>query len=420
MKTNRKIIAALAGNPNCGKTTLFNQLTGSNQYVGNWSGVTVEKKSGMVKNSSVDFELVDLPGIYSLYPYSMEEIVSRDFIIKQSPNLILNIVDGTNIERNLYLSLQLMELSVPMVIAVNMIDDVQAKGGEIYCEKLSKILNVPVVPISAKKGTNLNLLIETCLETADTNYNNIIKYDNNTQFALDSIKNYLKDKKQNEIPIDYAASKLLEGSKSIKKSLTLDSNDYEIINSIIKNYEKTSQYGDKETMVADARYKFIENATKISVLKPEHNDKENISDKIDKVLTNKYLAIPIFVLIMYLMFSLTFGWPGTALSDAIEYFFSDIISPFIENLLQTASAPGWTEALLVDAVIGGVGGILVFLPQISILFLCLSLLEDSGYMARAAFITDRLLSKLGLSGKSFIPMLMGFGCTTPAVMAART
>ncbi len=412
------ISVALAGNPNCGKTTLFNALTGSNQYVGNWAGVTVEKKSGETADGK--FEIVDLPGIYSLSPYSMEEIVTRNYIIREKPKAIINIIDGTNIERNLYLTVQLTELGIPMVLAVNMMDDVKAHGGSVDCCLLSKLLGMPVVPISARRGDNIKEIL-TQLEYA-VKANSVppeINFDRPTQNALNSIYAEIYDSSR-DIPYAFYASKILEGDEKAIEELSLSPQQRERLEEIAHKYEESGSYGDRETMLADARYRFIEDAVSRCVVKGEDPDKLTVSEKIDMIVTNRFLALPIFLLIMGFIFALTFGPVGTFLSDLIEKFFSGVLSPAVERLLVSAEAPQWTISMLTDGIIGGVGGVLTFLPQIAILFMCLSFLEDSGYMARAAFVTDRFLRRLGLSGKSFIPMLMGFGCTTPAVMAART
>lgn len=410
---------ALVGNPNCGKTTLFNVLTGSNQYVGNWAGVTVEKKTGFTKEGSLN--IVDLPGIYSLSPYSLEEKISMEYIINENPDAIINIIDGTNIERNLYLTVQLIELRKPMVIAVNMMDDVKAKGGSIDCEYLSNLLGMPVIPISARHNENIDSIV--------SELNKVIKakaippeinYDYKTQNALNSIYSSIVRNCEMDVPYSFYAGKLLEGDKETSKFLKLKDWQISEVEKVVLDYEKTSKYGDREAMLADARYTFIEELVRKTVVKGNEENELGISDKIDLVVTNRFLAIPIFLLIMGTTFGLTFGPVGTFLSDLIDKLFSNVLSPLVEKGLEVALAPEWTRSLIVDGIIGGVGGILTFLPQIAILFLCLSLLEDSGYMARAAFITDRFLRKLGLSGKSFIPMLMGFGCTTPAVMATRT
>lgn len=410
---------ALVGNPNCGKTTLFNALTGSNQYVGNWAGVTVEKKTGLTKDRKLN--IVDLPGIYSLSPYSLEEKISMNYVTNENPDAIINIIDGTNIERNLYLTVQLIELKIPMVIAINMMDDVKAKGGSIDCDYLSKLLGMPIIPISARHNENIDEII--------TQLNKVIQaksiapeinYDFKTQNALNSIYSVIVKNCRMDIPYSFYAAKLLEGDTEAPKSLELKDNQIKEIEEIVSGYEKTSEYGDREAMLADARYKFIEEVVKKTVVKGINKDNLTVSDRIDLIVTNRVLAIPIFLLIMGTIFGLTFGPVGTFLSGLIDALFTKGLSPLVSKGLALAQSPEWTRSLIVDGIISGVGGILTFLPQIAILFLCLSLLEDSGYMARAAFITDRFLRKLGLSGKSFIPMLMGFGCTTPAVMATRT
>lgn len=410
---------ALVGNPNCGKTTLFNALTGSNQYVGNWAGVTVEKKTGFTKDKKLN--IVDLPGIYSLSPYSMEEKISKNYVLKENPDAIINIIDGTNIERNLYLTVQLIELKIPMVIAVNMMDDIKAKGGSIDCEYLSKLLGIPVIPISAKRNENIDSIVDEVKKVIKAQaFPPEINYDYKTQNALNSIYSVIVRKCRMDIPYSFYAAKLLEGDKETPKILDLKEQQISQIEKIVSDYEKTSEYGDREAMLADARYKFIEEIVKKTVVKGKDEEELTVSDKIDLVVTNRFLAIPIFLLIMGTIFGLTFGPIGTFFSDLIDKFFTEGLAPLVNKGMTVAAAPEWTRSLFVDGIISGVGGILTFLPQIAILFLCLSLLEDSGYMARAAFITDRFLRRLGLSGKSFIPMLMGFGCTTPAVMATRT
>ncbi|MGN1481840.1 ferrous iron transport protein B [Porcipelethomonas sp.] len=411
---------ALIGNPNCGKTTLFNILTGSNQYVGNWAGVTVEKKTGKLKNS--DYNVVDLPGIYALSPYSIEEKVTQEFLLKENPDAIINIIDGTNFERNMYLTVQLIELNKPMVIAVNMMDDVTAAGGNIDCEYLSELIGIPFIPISARKNENVEKVIEEIHHVINHQHKPCeIDYNRTTRNALNQIYSVIVDKdKTDSEPYPYFASKFLEGDYSVEKYLPVTDEQKNEIKKIAEDYEQRSPYQDREALVADARYHYIEELVKKAVIKKKKSDKPTVSDKIDRIVTNRILAFPIFLLIMMCMFMLTFGSVGTFLSDAIENLFNNIISPGLSSALVAVNAPSWTIRLVCDGIIGGVGGVLVFLPQIAILFLCLSLLEDSGYMARAAFLTDRFLRKLGLSGKSFIPMLMGFGCTTPAVMAART
>lgn len=411
---------ALIGNPNCGKTTLFNILTGSNQYVGNWAGVTVEKKVGKLKNT--DYNVVDLPGIYALSPYSIEEKVTQDFLLNENPDAIINIIDGTNFERNMYLTVQLIELNKPMVIAVNMMDDVRASGGNIDCEYLSELFGIPFIPISARKSENVDKVIEEIHHVINHQHKPCeIDYNRLTRNAINSIYAVIVDKNEPDSKAyPYFASKFLEGDFSVEKYFPLTDEQRENIEEIAKDYEQRSPYNDREALVADARYRYIEELVRKTVVKKKASEKPSVSDKIDRIVTNRVLAFPIFFLIMMGMFMLTFGSVGTFLSDLIEKLFNNFLSPQILNLLELANAPEWTQRLICSGIIGGVGGVLVFLPQIAILFLCLSLLEDSGYMARAAFLTDRFLRKLGLSGKSFIPMLMGFGCTTPAVMAART
>ena len=418
---------ALTGNPNSGKTTLFNLYTGSNQYVGNWAGVTVEKKEGSLSYGGEPITLVDLPGIYSLSPYSMEEIITRSVLIDERPDVLIDIIDGSNIERNLYLAVQLMELSVPLVLAVNMMDEVEAKGDRLDCNKLSKLLGVPVIPITARKAKNTQLLLDTAVELARTqDYNprspvGNIRYDNTTAQAIRDIYALLwEESRLRELPLWFYASKLLEGDQRATETLKLDKKTLEQVERLVQSYEATSPYGDRETMLADARYKAITAIIGKTMVKQGAEGSLSLSDKIDLVVTNRVLALPIFLLIMFVIFAATFGPVGSFFSDGIEYLLGEVLGGRVTALLDAAQAPGWTYGLLVDAIIGGVGGVLTFLPQIMILFTCLSLLEDSGYMARAAFIMDRLLHKIGLTGKSFIPMLMGFGCTTPAVMAART
>ncbi|MEG2536968.1 MAG: ferrous iron transport protein B [Hydrogenoanaerobacterium sp.] len=414
---------ALAGNPNCGKTTLFNELTGSNQYVGNWAGVTVEKKEGKASYNGTELLINDLPGIYSLSPYTMEEVCARDYIMHDDPDVIINIIDGTNIERNLYLTIQLMELGRPMIIAVNMMDDVEQKGETIDCDRLAALLGVPVLPIVARKGEGLTRLLDETVKIASSTepQPHHIEYDYKTQNAISSILLILTENTQtSDHHIQFYASKLLEADASIADILKLTESQRERIEAVVKAYEATSEYGDRDTMLADARYSYITKLVGKTVVKNTTPGFLTMSDKIDRIVTNRVLALPVFLAVMFFMFTIVFGPVGTGLKGIVEWILNGVISPAAEEFLLAADAPLWTFSLIIDAVIGGVGGILTFLPQIMLLFLFLSILEDSGYMARAAFIMDRLLRKLGLTGKSFIPMLMGFGCTTPAVMAART
>lgn len=416
---------ALIGNPNSGKTTFFNHMTGSNQYVGNWPGVTVEKKEGKVKQGEKyghNITLVDLPGIYSLSPYSMEEIVARDYLTKEKPDVVINIVDATNIERNLYLSIQLIEMERPVVIALNMMDEVTAKGDTIDVKLLSEFLNIPVVPVTAKTGEGTDEVIKAAIKQAQKGF--IMEpddlYDDFTHQIHHKIDNIVHPyAKKEALPTHWVSIKMLEGDELLKKNISISQEDLDKIEAIAVEYEGENEKGDRESMVIDSRYQYIEKAVKASVKKSKRN-KKTLTQKIDDIVTNKYLALPIFILVMFTVFSLTFATLGALLQEGVSYLIDDVFTGFVEKLLVSANAPVWVESLVTDGVIAGVGGVLTFLPQIAILFLLLSLLEDSGYMARIAFIMDRLLSKFGLSGKAFIPMLMGFGCSVPAIMAART
>ena len=418
----REMKLALVGNPNCGKTTLFNALTGSNQYVGNWPGVTVEKKEGKASVDGKPVTIVDLPGIYSLSPYSMEEIVARDFIVGERPDAIIDIIDATNIERNLYLTAQLLELERPMVIALNFMDEVEKHGDKIDVERLSRALGVPVIPITARSGKNVQELLEEAhrqmhvgvtVEPDDL-------YDDFTHQIHHKVGELIHDKAYAAgIPAHWASIKLIEGDSLVKKALGLSKDEEDRLEAICREYEGAYDLGDRETLIADARYQFIQEVVSQCVRRGRPLGAPTLSDRIDAVVTHKFLAIPVFLLMMLAMFALTFG-PGQALSDGVDVLISGYFAGAVRSVLAAAGTAPWVEALLVDGVIAGVGGVLTFLPQIAILFLFLSFLEDSGYMARAAFIMDRLLRRFGLSGKAFIPMLMGFGCTVPAVMGART
>ena len=419
----REMKLALAGNPNCGKTTLFNALTGSDQYVGNWPGVTVEKKEGKAKTDGREVTVVDLPGIYSLSPYSMEEIVARDFIIGESPDAIINIVDATNLERNLYLTVQLLELERPMVMALNFMDEVEKNGDRIDIDKLSELLGIPVVPITAKTGENLDELMRVAhrqmhigftIEPDDL-------YDDFTHEIHHRIGELIHDKAYAAaLPAHWCAIKLIEGDDIVEKSLGLSDGEKRGVEDIAAEYVSSSALGDRETLIADSRYAYIEKITAKCFKRGRPVDALSVSDKIDRVVTNKYLAVPVFLLAMLVMFAVTFGPIGSWLSDGVGALVENHISVWVRLGLDALSAPDWLISLCVDGIIAGVGGVLTFLPQIALLFFFLSILEDSGYMARAAFIMDRLLQRFGLSGKAFIPMLMGFGCTVPAVMGART
>ena len=414
---------ALVGNPNCGKTTLFNALTGSNQYVGNWPGVTVEKKEGQAKMDGLEFTVVDLPGIYSLSPYSMEELVARKFIINEQPDAIIDIVDATNLERNLYLTMQLLELERPVVLAVNFMDEVEKKGDVIDCTRLSASLGVPVVPISARDNVNIDKLVQEVHKQMHTGLTVEPDdlYDDFTHAIHHRISALIHDRAYEKgIPAHWASIKLLSGDEEVAKDLELEQAVLDKIDAVAREYEAASPLGDRETLLADSRYRFVERVVRSAVKKKTTNGEQTITERIDAVATHRIWAIPLFLGMMLLVFLITFSGPGAWLSDGIAWFVEDVLCPGVSGWLTALHAPGWLTGLLVDGLISGVGGVLTFLPMIALLFLFLSMLEDSGYMARAAFVMDRTLRHFGLSGKAFIPMLMGFGCTVPAVMGART
>ena len=413
------MIYALIGNQNCGKTTLFNQLTGSNQHVGNFPGVTVEKKEGQVRRGTDG--VVDLPGIYSLSPYTAEEVVTRDFLIREKPDAILNIVDGTNIERNLYLTLQLIELQRPMVVALNMMDEVVASGGSIDISTLSRELGVEVVPISAAKNQGISELIDRVRRVAE---NRILPAkmdfcDGPVHRAIHGITHLIEDHAAAaRIPARFAATKLIEGDAPTLEAIRLNDNELDTLEHITAEME-TALGTDREAALADMRYNYIERLAAVAVHKPKETREQARSVRIDAVLTNKYLAIPIFLLIMSLVFWLTFGVVGATLSDwmaaAVEW-----VTGQVDGALTAFGLNPVVHSLVIDGIFAGVGSVLSFLPTIVVLFFFLSLLEDSGYMARVAFVMDKLLRKIGLSGRSFVPMLIGFGCSVPAIMATRT
>ncbi|MEG1430891.1 MAG: ferrous iron transport protein B, partial [Oscillospiraceae bacterium] len=419
----REMKIALVGNPNCGKTTLFNALTGSNQYVGNWPGVTVEKKEGRAHVEGRPVTVVDLPGIYSLSPYSMEEIVARDFIVGERPDAIINIVDATNIERNLYLTVQLLELERPMVVALNFMDEANRHGDKIDLDRLSRALGVPVVPITARSGENVEELLKVAHKQMHVGFT--IEpddlYDDYTHKIHHEVDELIHDKAHGvNLPAHWVSVKLIEGDALVEKALDLDEETRWKLGLLAQDYEDAYPLGDRETLIADSRYQFIDRVISMAVTKGRGRDALTTSDKIDALVTHKWLAIPIFLAMMLLMFAVTFGPVGSFLSDGVETLVGGYFAGWVGSTLAAAGTAPWVESLLVDGVISGVGGVLTFLPQIALLFLFLSFLEDSGYMSRAAFIMDRLLRRFGLSGKAFIPMLMGFGCTVPAVMGART
>lgn len=415
------MIFALAGNQNCGKTTLFNALTGSNQHVGNFPGVTVDQKTGAIRGVK-DCQLVDLPGIYSLRPYTSEEIVTRDFLLQQKPDGIINIVDATNIERNLYLSLQLMSLRVPMVIALNMMDEVRENGGSIDIQGLSEALGVPVVPISAVKGEGLGELVDRCVETARKKEIPSVQDfcpEGPVHRCIHSVMHLIEDHAALVgVSRRFCATKLIEGDPALAQKLQLTQNEIETLEHTILEMESESGL-DRNAALADMRYTFIEAAVARTVVKPHESRARTRSLKMDRVLTGKYSAMPVFLLIMLAVFFLTFNVIGSSLSDLVALGV-DSLTALVDSALTAYGLNPVVHSLLIDGVFAGVGSVLSFLPIIVVLFFFLSILEDTGYMARVAFIMDKLLRKIGLSGRSFVPMLIGFGCSVPAIMATRT
>ncbi|HBQ46395.1 MAG TPA: ferrous iron transport protein B, partial [Ruminococcaceae bacterium] len=414
------MIFALAGNQNSGKTTLFNQLTGSNQHVGNFPGVTVERKDGVIRGHA-GAVVVDLPGIYSLSPYSSEEIVTRDFLLRGHPDAIIDIVDATNIERNLYLSMQLIELNIPMVIALNMMDEVRANGGTVKIREFQNAIGVPVVPISASRNDGVEELIEVAVDTA--RHRRLPRRQDFCAGAvhrtIHSIAHMIEDHAQRiHVPARFAATKLVEGDEPMAKALALSDNEKEMIRRDVTEMEH-ELHTDREAALADMRYTFIEKLCADTVVKMGESREHRRSVRIDRVLTGKYLAIPIFLLIMMLVFWLTFGVIGQPLSGLLSQGI-DAAAGATDAGMKAAGVNPVVRSLVVDGVFAGVGSVLQFLPTIVVLFFFLSILEDSGYMARVAFVMDKLLRKIGLSGRSFVPMLIGFGCSVPAIMATRT
>ncbi|MDD4571238.1 MAG: ferrous iron transport protein B [Clostridia bacterium] len=411
---------ALVGNQNCGKTTLFNQLTGSNQHVGNFPGVTVERKDGLIRGSK-NITVVDLPGIYSLAPYTNEEIVTRDFLLNERPDVIINIVDATNIERNLYLSLQLVELNMPMVIALNMMDEVRANGNSIDIAKFQSEIGVPVIPISASKNEGVDELIQVAVATAEAKLRPKRQdfCSGAVHRAIHAVAHLVEDHADRiGVPSRFAATKLVEGDEPMLKLLQLSENEKNMIEHSVTEME-TELGTDKEAALADMRYAFIDNLCSRTVIKTGESKAHLRSIKIDNILTNKYAALPIFLGIMLLIFWLTFGVIGTALSDLLSLAI-DKLAFLVDHGLAVYGINPVIHSLVIDGVFVGVGSVLSFLPIIVVLFFFLSFLEDSGYMARVAFVMDKLLRKIGLSGRSFVPMLIGFGCSVPAIMATRT
>lgn len=422
-----KLTFALAGNQNCGKTTLFNRLTGSNQHVGNFPGVTVDRKDGEIKNHA-DTLITDLPGIYSMSPYSNEEIVTRKFLLDEKPKGIINIIDASNIERNLYLTMQLMELNIPMVVALNMMDEVRKNGGSVLVNEMEQLLGVPVIPISAAKNEGIEELTDHALHIAKYRecpgrQDFCISHGTSEQTAvhrcIHAIMHLIEDHAEAaEIPVRFAASKLIEGDSLVEDKLKLSQNEKEMIEHIIVQMEQERGL-DRAAAIADMRFHFIKSICQQTVIKPSESKEHARSIKIDKILTGKYTAIPSFIAIMGLVFWLTFSVIGKGLSNLLDLGISHLTT-LVDGLLIKANINDVIHSLIIDGIFNGVGSVLNFLPIIVTLFFFLSLLEDSGYMARVAFVMDKLLRKAGLSGRSIVPMLIGFGCTVPGVMASRT
>ncbi len=411
----------LAGNPNCGKTTMFNDLTGSTQYVGNWPGVTVEKKGGKLKWNK-EVEIVDLPGIYSLSPYTLEEVVTRDFMMNDKPDVIINIVDGSNIERNLYLTTQVLELGIPTVIALNMMDIVKKNGDKINIEKLSQSLGCPVIETSAIKGDGTKKVVEKAIEFAKKeNANNFkLELSQEVESSINDIEEILNNSSlNNKIDTRWLAVKLFERDKNILDNNEFTKNLLDKIDEVINKCENEFD-DDSESIITGERYDFIGKVVSKAVKKNNKNN-ETTSDKIDKIVTNRFLALPIFALIMWGVYYIAVSSLGTIATDwTNDTLFGEIISGNVSTWLEGVGVADWLQGLVVDGLIGGVGAVLGFVPQIMILFFLLSILEDCGYMSRVAFIMDRIFRKFGLSGKSFIPMLISSGCGVPGIMATRT
>ena len=416
---------ALAGNQNCGKTTLFNQLTGSNQHVGNFPGVTVDRKSGAIRNNP-NTEVTDLPGIYSMSPYSSEEIVTRQFIIGEKPTGIINIVDATNIERNLYLTMQLMELDTPMVLALNMMDEVRGNGGTININEMEAMLGIPVVPISAAKNEGVDELVDHAIHVAKyqerpgrMDFCGEDDHGGAVHRCIHGIIHLIEDHARAAgIPVRFAATKLVEGDPRIEEALKLDQNEKEMIEHIIVQMEQERGL-DRAAAIADMRFSFIQELVAKTVVKPHESKEQLRSNRIDKFLTGKYTAIPAFIAIMGLVFFLTFNVIGLFFQNLMETGI-DALTGIVDTALTNWNVNAAVHSLVIDGIFTGVGSVLSFLPIIVVLFFFLSMLEDTGYMARVAFVMDKLLRRIGLSGRSIVPMLIGFGCTVPGVMASRT
>lgn len=416
---------ALAGNQNCGKTTLFNQLTGANQHVGNFPGVTVDRKDGIIRNHT-EATVTDLPGIYSLSPYTSEEIVTREFILKEKPNGIINILDATNIERNLYLTMQLIELNIPMVLALNMMDEVRVNGGTININAMEAALGIPVIPISASKNEGIDELVEHAMLVARRGERpgrlDFCDADSDSgavHRCIHAVAHLIEDhSKRYGIPTRFAATKLVEGDKLILETLHLDNNEIETLEHMITQMEEESGK-DRMAALADMRFGFIERLCEETVVKPSESIEHKRSVAADKILTGKYTALPAFIGILGFVFWMTFGVVGSFLSDLMEIGIG-AVTDICDKMLRAYGINSIVHSLVIDGIFAGVGSVLSFLPIIVVLFFFLSILEDSGYMARVAFVMDSLLRKIGLSGRSFVPMLIGFGCSVPAIMATRT
>lgn len=410
---------ALAGNPNCGKTTMFNALTGANQYVGNWPGVTVEKKEGKVKGNKEDnITVVDLPGIYSLSPYTLEEVVSRDFLLNEDPDVIIDLVDATNIERNLYLTTQLIETGVPVVVALNMADLIEKRGLKIDTKRLSMVLGCPIIETSALKGTGLKELIAEAVKVAKQGEHQLpgAIFSEKLEEAIDTVVPALSETIATNKKRWYAV-KVLENDEKVMNHIVLDAQTKTTIDALRKDLE-TELDDDMESIVTDGRYTYIQKIISTTVEKPK--EKLTISDKIDKIVTNRFLGIPIFLLIMYIVYYISVTTVGTFVTDWTNDVFVVAIQDAVSGFLSSVGASGLLSAVIVDGIIGGVGAVIGFAPQMAILFLFLSILEDCGYMVRIAFVMDRVFRYFGLSGKSFIPLLIGSGCGVPAIMASKT
>lgn len=413
---------ALVGNQNCGKTTLFNQLTGSKQHVGNFPGVTVDRKDGVIRGFDNTL-ITDLPGIYSMSPYSSEEIVTREFVIREKPKGIINIVDATNIERNLYLTMQLLELGFPMVVALNMMDELRENQGSVLVNEMEELLGVPVIPISAAKGEGIDELIRHAVHVAKYQErpleNDFCKKEEGIHRGLHAVMHLIEDHaKASEIPVRFAASKIMEGDSQILERLNLTENEKNLLEDIAKQTEEETNL-DRSAAVAQMRFEYIEDVCSQTVIKPKESKERIRSQKVDQFLTGKYTGIPAFIGIMGIVFWLTFNVIGAFFQNVLEQGI-DRLTQYVAHMMEAAGVSSVIRSLVVEGIFGGVGGVLSFLPIIVTLFFFLSILEDSGYMARVAFIMDKLLRKLGLSGRSIVPMLVGFGCTVPGVMASRT